>query len=135
MRFRASNLLSVCLVLAIGVMVAVAPGRAARDLRALPQDASDYELVVLEVARCIYCKLFRRDVVPTYNNTTHAKRVPMRFVDLDHGALSSFQLTAPVETVPTVILLHRHREVGRVSGHVGPEIFLHALNQLLAKAP
>ncbi len=119
----------------MGFMIWALPIRAARDLTAAPQAASDYELVVLEVAGCIYCQLFRRDVVPTYNATTHAKTVPMRFVDLDHGSLSAFQLTAPIEMVPTVVLLHQHREVGRVSGHIGPEIFLHAVNRLLSEAP
>lgn len=116
-------------------MISALPLRAARDLTIKPVEASEYELVVLEVSRCIYCRLFRRDVVPTYRATTHAKSVPMRFVDLDHGSLSAFQLSGPIETVPTIILLHRHREVGRLAGHIGPETFLHAVKQLLSGAP
>jgi len=117
------------------MVVANLPSRAARDMTADTRIASEYELVVLEVSRCIYCKLFRRDVVPTYNATTHAKTVPMRFVDLDHGTVTAFQLTAPIDTVPTVVLLHRSREVGRLAGHIGPETFLHAVNRLLSEAP
>ena len=116
-------------------MVAILPSRAARDMTADTRITSEYELVVLEVSRCIYCKLFRRDVLPTYNATTHAKSVPLRFVDLDHGSLTAFQLTAPIETVPTIILLHQAREVGRLAGHIGPETFLHAVNRLLSEAP
>ncbi len=119
----------------MGAMVAILPSRAARDLTAEIATTSEYELVVLEVSRCIYCKLFRRDVVPTYNATSHAKSVPMRFVDLDHGSLSAFQLTGPIETVPTIVLLHHRREVGRLAGHIGPETFLHAVNRLLSEAP
>ena len=117
------------------VLVAVLPSRAARDLTAAPVSTSGYEFIVLEVKRCIYCKLFRRDVLPTYKATTRSKIVPMRFIDLDHGSLAAFQLAGPVETVPTVVLLQGHREVGRVSGHVGPETFLHIVNRLLSEAP
>ena len=122
-------------VICFCVLLAVLPTRAARDLAPTAQATSDYELLVLEVASCIYCQLFRRDVLPTYKATTHAKSIPMRFVDLDHGALDAIQLSKPIETVPTVILLHDHREVGRVAGHVGPELFLHAVNRLLSQAP
>ncbi len=122
------------LVCGFCVLVATFPGRAARDVTAKARQSS-YEIVVLEVAQCIYCKLFRRDVVPTYNASSRSKTIPMRFVDLDHGSLSAFQLTAPIETVPTVVLLHKRQEVGRLAGHVGPETFVHAINRMLSAAP
>lgn len=122
-------------LIALATAAVMAPTRAARDLSITPQTQSEYELVVLEVDDCVYCQLFRRDVVPTYQTTTHAKSIPMRFIDLEHGVLDAFKLSAPIETVPTVILLHRHREVGRLAGHIGPEIFLHAVKRLLSEAP
>lgn len=131
MRSRLSKigLVIVCLCLA------AFPVRGARDLTTAPDAVSDYQLIVLEVAHCIYCQLFRRDVLPTYEASARSKSVPMRFVDINHGSLAAFQLTAPVETVPTVVLLRQRREVGRLTGHVGPEIFLHALNRLISTAP
>ena len=117
------------------VLVVAVPGRAARDVTAQMSPHSNYQLLVLEVAQCIYCRLFRRDVLPTYKATQRSKSLPMRFVDLDHSSLSAFKLQKPIETVPTVILLHSRREVGRLAGYMGPETFLHALNHLLSKAP
>lgn len=122
-------------LISVLVMAAAWPSRAARDMMAPQQVQSDYELLVLEVAQCIYCQLFRRDVLPTYQSTLYAKSVPMRFIDIDHGSLTAFKLSGPIETVPTVVLLHGDREVGRVAGHIGPETFLHAVNRLLSQAP
>lgn len=124
-----------CLILAIGFMIWALPSRAARDLGAVPKGNTHYELLVLEVSHCLYCQLFRRDVVPTYKASAHAGAIPMRFIDLDRAKLDAFQLSGPVETLPTVILLHRYKEVGRVSGHVGPEIFLHVVGRMLSAAP
>lgn len=127
--------LAFCLVVIMCLAAFILPGNAKRDFGLTPAQQSDYELVVLEVRQCIYCQLFRRDVVPTYESTRHAKSIPMRFVDLDFGSTDGLRLSGPVDTVPTVLLLRNHQEIGRLTGHIGPETFLHAFKQLLSEAP
>ena len=71
--------LALLLILAFGIVHA----RAAVDIEtsALPDRVR--EIVVVEVENCIYCGLFRRDVLPTYRGSIRAKSVPIRFVDLN----------------------------------------------------
>lgn len=124
-----------CLLIASAFAYAAVETKAARDLTTPPRAESHYQLLVLEVPGCLYCDLFRRDVVPTYAASLRAKSVPMRFVDLEHGSLAAFDLQGPIETVPTIVLLDGRREVGRLTGHVGPEIFFHAVDRLISSAP
>ncbi len=111
-----------------------APGHAARPQESVAPPASDLELVVLEVDSCIYCSLFRRDVLPKYQASPRAQRVPIRFLDLNDTAADDLALDGPVLVVPTVVLMKANREIGRVPGYVGPENFFHAVNHLIGPA-
>lgn len=91
----------------------------------------NYELVVVEVPGCIYCGIFRRDVAPSYEASPRARTVPMRFVDLNEQAAEKLQLAAPVDVVPTVLLIENGHEIGRIAGYTGPENFFHTVNALL----
>ncbi len=96
---------------------------------------SDYELIVVEIDNCIYCGLFRRDVLPTYRNSQRARFVPLRFVDLNAPDVEKLSLTQPIDSVPTVLVVRHGQEVGRVAGYVGPENFFHAIERLLPELP
>jgi thioredoxin-related protein len=126
-----------CLValLSVWVLAALPASQAARDFSPAVRAASDYQLLVLEVEDCVYCYLFRRDVAPGYMASPRAKTVPIRFVDLNHASLDGFVLDRPVDAVPTVLVVKKGKEVGRVSGYVGPEPFYHAINRLLVTSP
>ncbi len=90
------------------------------------------ELVVVEVPGCIYCGIFRRDVLPSYQASPRAKTVPLRFLDLNDEAADRLDLSAPVTVVPTVLVLENGREIGRITGYTGPENFFHSINAALA---
>jgi thioredoxin-related protein len=123
--------------LAAAILLVLAPpgaGHAARSLETGSIVAADTELVVLEVEGCLYCTLFRRDVLPRYQASPRAQRVPIRFVDLNEKAADELGLDGPVLVVPTLVLIRHNREVGRVPGYVGPENFFHAVNHLLGPA-
>jgi thioredoxin-related protein len=98
---------------------------------ALPD--ADLQIVVLEVEDCTYCSLFRRHVVPAYSVSPRSREVPLKFVDMNAPAYQELGLTGPVDTVPTTVLMRNNREVGRISGYVGPENFFHAINHLLGR--
>jgi thioredoxin-related protein len=100
---------------------------------ALP--ASEYELVVIEVEGCIYCDVFRRDVLPAYDASPRAKDAPIRFLDLNAPEAGKLVLNnGPVTVVPTVILVKANREIARVTGYMGPENFFRQVNWLLNTA-
>jgi thioredoxin-related protein len=127
------------LILAFGiVLLALLASRevgfAARPLASEPLPPGDVlELVVFEVDGCTYCRLFRRDVLPAYVLSPRAGEVPIRFVDLNDG-MGGIRLDAPVEIVPTAILVKNNREAGRISGYAGPESFFQLMRYLLSRA-
>lgn len=109
----------------------VAPVRAVLDLETSALPEARFELLVVEIDNCIYCGLFRRDVAPTYTASVRARSVPMRFIDINAPDIDALSLTAAIDSVPTVLVVENGREVGRIAGYVGPEIFFHSLNRLL----
>jgi thioredoxin-related protein len=89
------------------------------------------ELLVFEAKGCAYCFIFRRDVVPGYQQSPRARDVPMRFIDVRKADLTRLQLRAPLTMLPTVILMEHGREVDRISGYMGPEPFFHMVSRLM----
>lgn len=100
---------------------------------AIPNGA--FELVVVEAESCIYCQLFRRDVLPAYEASSQAKDLPVRFVDINDIAADHLNFKSGVDIVPTFVVVKSHTEVGRISGYVGPENFFHSISYLLTSAP
>jgi thioredoxin-related protein len=96
---------------------------------------SAFELVVVEAEGCTYCGLFRRDVLPAYRTSKQGQEAPIRFIDVNDIETAHVDLTSPVDTVPTFVVLKSHHEVGRISGYVGREDFFHSINYFLASAP
>lgn len=121
-------------IVALLALAVASRGFAAHDLAAPAGAASDLELLVVEAEGCIYCRIFRRDVLPSYLASQRAQHVPMRFADFSDVQGGSLALEEPIDSVPTVLLLKAHKEVGRIAGYVGPENFFHALSSLLAGA-
>jgi thioredoxin-related protein len=117
---------------AIGFLAfASAPVRAIVDLETSALPDPRFELLVVEIDNCIYCGLFRRDVAPAYTTSGRARVAPLRYIDINAPDVSRLALSAPIDTVPTVLVIENGREVGRISGYVGPETFFHSLNRLL----
>lgn len=119
---------------AVALVALAASTRAARNLDGAVLSAANVEIVVVEVDGCLYCQIFRRDVLPSYERSARARSVPMRFVDLNDQDFAALALEAPVANVPTIVVLKDSREVGRIDGYVGPENFFHAINRLLTAA-
>lgn len=122
--------------LALGMIAILGGGssEAARPIEtSVAPAAGSYELIVLEVPGCIYCRVFRRDVVPAYEASARAREVPMRFVDLNDIDEDRMGLSSPIDVVPTVVLMHEGREVGRIAGYLGPESFFHSVTYMMSQ--
>ncbi|MDX2288060.1 MAG: thioredoxin family protein [Hyphomicrobiaceae bacterium] len=120
----------IVVVLALAV---TAPGRAAPDFETPARAGAAVELVVLEAPGCIYCSIFRRDVLPAYMASPRAAQMPIRFVDLNDEKAGSLGLSQPVDIVPTFVILRNNEELGRIPGYVGPETFFHGINHILSR--
>jgi hypothetical protein len=115
------------LILAAGI----ATGRAALDPVAVPGPA--IELLVYEHRDCVYCQLFRRDVLPRYQQALAAE-LPIRFVDIAEAGNEAPGLRRKVDTLPTAVLMLRGREIDRIVGYWGPDNFFKLLAHLRARA-
>lgn len=113
----------------------VASTRAGLDFTAPVPKSADLELVVMEAPGCIYCAIFRRDVLPAYQSSERGKDVPIRFMDVNDAGVEALGLDQPVNIVPTFVIFKRNKEIGRLPGYVGPEAFFHTINFLISTAP
>ena len=95
--------------------------------------APQLEVVVIESPNCIYCTLFRRNVLASYEDSPRARHVPLRFLDLEDVTARKLVLAEPIFVVPTVLVLRDNEEVGRIPGYVSWENFFHSINYLLAR--
>jgi thioredoxin-related protein len=120
------------------LLILVAPlssGRAGIDPDASVPQLCNLQLVVMEAEGCIYCTVFRRDVLPSYEVSERGKDMPVRFVDVNDVVKSGIELVQPIDILPTFVVVKDNREVGRIPGYVGPEDFFHSINYLLSSSP
>jgi thioredoxin-related protein len=120
------------------LLILVAPlssGRAGIDRDAAVPPLGNLQLVVMEAEGCIYCTVFRRDVLPSYEESERGKDMPVRFVDVNDVEKTGIELVQPIDILPTFVVVKDNREVGRIPGYVGPEDFFHSINYLLSSSP
>ena len=106
-------------------------GQAALDPAAV--QGPHIELLVYEHADCVYCQLFRRDVLPRYRQGLAAE-LPIRFVDIATSGNEGPGLRRKVDTLPTAVLMQGGREIDRIVGYWGPDNFFKLLAHMRAKA-
>jgi thioredoxin-related protein len=123
------------LLFALTIIIPARSSRAGLDMETGALPTGTLELVVIEADGCIYCGLFRRDVLPSYAVSEQGKQMPVRFVDVNDTNAARIDLKTPVDIVPTFVVVKSHHEVGRISGYMGPEDFFHSISYLLASAP
>lgn len=127
----ASRLLTVAALLA----TPLTNGRAGVDPAAPMPPPGNLQLIVMEAPGCIYCTIFRRDVLPTYEVSERGKEMPVRFIDVNDVEQTGIGLQSPIDILPTFVVIKANREVGRIPGYMGPEDFFHSINYLVSSAP
>jgi hypothetical protein len=120
----------VAAVVVVLVSAWTAFGRAALDLG--PSRPPTTEVIVFEHADSVHCRIFRRDVLPKYQQSMRAQ-VPLRFVDLATADTASFALKGRIGIVPTAVVMKDGREVDRIVGYWGPSNFFILLSHILAR--
>lgn len=129
MRLGLRSLVAVALL-----AVPLTSGRAELDPTAPLPASGNLQLIVMEAPGCIYCTIFRRDVLPAYEVSERGKEMPVRFVDVNDVEQSGIGLDAPIDILPTFVVIKDNHEVGRIPGYVGPENFYHSINYLLSSS-
>ena len=95
--------------------------------------AAAAELVMFEAAGCPYCARWNRDVAPIYPKTVEGQRAPLRRVDIAAPRPADLAAIGGVVYTPTFVLMDGGREIGRIVGYGGDEIFWSLLTDLVAK--
>jgi thioredoxin-related protein len=107
-------------------------GLAALALPAAPP-AAGAELVMFEAAGCPYCARWNREIAPIYPKTEEGKRAPLRRVDTAQPRPADLAAIVNIVYTPTFVLMDEGREIGRIVGYGGDEIFWSLLAELMAK--
>lgn len=97
-----------------------------------PAARSHVELIVMEADGCIYCGLFRRDVLPVFEASARGKTMPVRFLDINDIEKTPLKLQRPIDMLPTFVVVVDGAEIGRIPGYVGREDFFHSINYVLS---
>jgi thioredoxin-related protein len=129
------------ILLGLGLAVVIASTvQAVRDSGILQRvmqaakPATGYELVVFQRDPCTYCDVFRRDVLPRYQDGQFSREAPIRFVDIDTGSLSDLAVSTPLTVLPTAVVLKDGVEIGRIPGYTGPDNFFRLMGYILKQS-
>ena len=101
---------TVGMVLAIGIFGAPASVFAA-------------ELIVFSSKDCVVTQKFRREVAADYQRTKGGQTFHMHLVDMEKGSVGVI-LEEPVTMSPTFVFVDKNKEIARITGYPGRELFL-----------
>lgn len=99
----------------------------------VPASARAAELVMFEKAGCPWCKSFDREIAPVYPKTDEGLRAPLRRVDIDAALPADLAFIQVERLTPLFVLVHKGREIGRIRGYGGEEMFWMQLFMLMEK--
>ncbi len=90
------------------------------------------ELLMFESSGCTYCIMWKDQLGGVYSKTSEGKQAPLRRIKISDQKKTA-GLLKPVRLTPTFVLMDEGREVGRIQGYGGEEMFWFSLDELLAK--
>lgn len=92
------------------------------------------ELLMFEDDGCVWCARWDAEVAPDYAESSHGQIAPLRRFDLRRDPLpDDLELKSRVRYTPTFVLVDDNREVGRIMGYPGRDIFWTQLDALIAR--
>lgn len=93
--------------------------------------ATAAELVMVEEPGCPWCARWNAEIGPIYPKTAEGQRVPLRRMDISNRDPEEFELAGRVVFTPTFLLVDDGREIARIEGYPGEELFWWRLSALL----
>ncbi len=108
---------------------------AAAFIAALVTSAGAAQLVMLEQAGCPWCEAWDREVGGIYPKTDEGRRAPLRRVDIHAPLPEDLRFLRKEYFTPTFVLVDDGRELGRIRGYPGEELFWWQLDELMAELP
>jgi hypothetical protein len=93
------------------------------------------ELLMFEKPDCVWCHRWDAEIAPAYPRTIEGSLAPLRRIHIRDQAIVGVLLDRPITVTPTFVLANDGREIGRILGHPGNEVFYGLLGQLLKRLP
>lgn len=93
------------------------------------------ELVMFEQLGCTWCAAWDAEVGGAYAVTEEGRQAPLRRVDIDDDRPRDLADVGAVRFTPTFVVIDQGREVGRILGYPGEDMFYGLLDQILKKVP
>jgi thioredoxin-related protein len=81
------------------------------------------ELIVFSSKDCVVTQKFKREVAAEYRKTKGSQTFPLRLVNIGDGPVDVI-LAEPVTMSPTFVFVDKNKEIARITGYPGREIFL-----------
>ena len=95
----------------------------AMSLALAPLPAMATELLMFDADGCMHCELWKDDIGAYYHKTREGKSAPLRIVSLDEDRPEDLEWIEGVRYSPTFVLVDNDREVGRIVGYPGEDLF------------
>ena len=88
-------------------------------------------LLMVDDAGCVYCRKWDREVAPGYSNSEEGQVAPLVRRPIRSADVARYP---GIRYTPTFVLLVEGREIGRIVGYPGPDLFWGEFNALFAKS-
>jgi hypothetical protein len=99
----------------------------------LMTSAQAAQLVMFEQAGCPWCQKFDHEIAPIYGKTEDGLRAPLRHIDIDKPLPPDLSFIQVERFTPVFVLVDKNREIGRIRGYGGDEMFWTQLYMLMQK--
>ena len=96
-----------------------------------------YELLMFSNESCSYCQKFMNEVELEYHDTMYAKKLPLRIIETKGRPPLWFQKAVDegninaINSVPTFVVWDGAREVARLTGYAGKDVFYQDLRSFI----
>ena len=94
--------------------------------------ADKYNLVYVEQEGCIYCEIWDEEISSIYPKTTEGSIAPLMRVDIADYEQILISVN-PVVFTPTFILTKNSKEISRIEGYIGDDLFWGMLEVMLKR--
>ena len=91
------------------------------------------ELVMFEQTGCAWCEAFDNEIGTIYGKTEDGLRAPLRRVDITQALPADLSFVQVERLTPLFVLVDKGREIGRIRGYGGREMFWTQLYTLMQK--
>ena len=108
------------------------PGSAPGTARGSAQAA---ELVMFETLGCRWCLAWDKEVGVIYHKTAEGRTAPLRRLDIGDPRPPGLAALRGILYTPTFVLMDGGREIGRIVGYPGEDLFWGLFGGLLARLP